>query len=414
MLFNYLSRTISYLPKFITALCLYLALSIPAHFPKEALLQNASGADDVTSTFSQFRQLKETPEVILVGSSLMRSPIYCTDFKHIPSTPPFKHYHYAKWLEKQLSLNDLKPWHCFNLAVDGSMTSDVFLVCNKLLYGKQTPKLIIYGISPQAFSGAYYYSETNTPSFQLLFEPYDCLTLSNFYTSTWQERLNLYFNQLISLYRERSIYLSKMVALQTNMLAKSDNEISPIAKKIELEHKLKMSGLQILVSDENSANQNQSQNSKLTKYPGQVTALANCHVKCRLDWNPQLNQERFDKQGACLNALSKLVTERDITLLLVNMPLTKENLDKIPQSVKDDYRKYLANYAVRKNTFFLDLGEDHHTFDRSCFMDSMHLNDNGGDKFIPILASWFANVYLTPNQHSNANKLASVSAHNPQ
>ena len=391
MLLNNPFPTISCLPRFIIALCLYLAVSIPARFPKEALLLISHNVSDAISTFSQFRQLKETPEVILVGSSLMRSPFYCTDAKHIPSTPPFRPYHYTKWLEKQLSLHSSKRLHCFNLAVDGSMTSDVYLICNKLLFGKWAPKIIIYGISPQAFSGAFYYSETSTPSFQLLFEPQDCLALSNFYTTTWQEQLNLYFSQFLSLYRERTVYLSKALTRTTTILGKRNQEISPIAKSIELEHKLRMSGLQIFIpAAERYANENRTKIIKPSEYPGQVTSLTNGLEKYRLDEDPQLDQKRFDKQGACLQALLKLAAQRNITILLVNMPLNKENLDKIPQSVKDNYKKYLEACVGEKNAYLLDLTEDHRTFDQSCFMDSMHLNATGGDKLISIIASWFA------------------------
>ena len=75
-----------------------------------------------------------------------------------------------------------------------------------------------------------------------------------------------------------------------------------------------------------------------------------------------------------------------IPLVVVNMPLTKQNRDLIAKPVYDKYYSTVTNLTLTHNTPFIDMDKDG-SFLVSEFFDSTHLNDDGGKKFFELLTA---------------------------
>ena len=97
-----------------------------------------------------FQTAVKHPDIVLVGSSLMRLPFYLTDVTH-SNVLDQEDYYWSRTLQNLLNSNTLTPHSIFDFAIDGSMVSDVYLVHKKFFSGTKAPKWIIYGIAPRDF-----------------------------------------------------------------------------------------------------------------------------------------------------------------------------------------------------------------------------------------------------------------------
>lgn len=94
----------------------------------------------------------------------------------------------------------------------------------------------------------------------------------------------------------------------------------------------------------------------------------------------------FDVQFAFLNRLAEYCQSQGIQLVLVNMPLTRDNVAIMPPGFYDFYMTSVRGAATKYDARFIDLNKPD-VFDQRCFADSVHLNGLGGKKFFEVLSA---------------------------
>lgn len=318
-------------------------------------LQMLSAVDQLNNSY-------QAPKIVLVGSSFMRYPIWHVDRKHSLSAShaSFKTYHSAKWFEQELAKAGENDVGVFSLAMDGAITSDVYLICDKLLKGSRRPNLIIYGIAERDIVMGLFHGERNTPAFKLLFEPEDCQRLGYLFTTNLQERIALELAERLPIYGDRQVLQERAVQLGSC--------VEPYWSAIF--------GL-----------------GSLSFVPPRSYLKAGCLTDrndefiTRFGPSWAMSRRLLENQKTCLNLLSSLAEKRGCFLLLVNMPTASRRPQKTTSY--DEYVHLLHSCARAPNTFLLDLADQDSTFSQECFLkDGGHMNAVGGEKLIVRLTEW--------------------------
>lgn len=96
------------------------------------------------------------------------------------------------------------------------------------------------------------------------------------------------------------------------------------------------------------------------------------------------NKSKIEKNLALLDRLAQVCHKNGAKLYLVKMPLTRENSSLVPAETARGYDASLKAVADRYQCKLVDLRDG---FDHSDFMDTVHLNAQGGEKLQKKLVS---------------------------
>ncbi|MBX9771639.1 MAG: hypothetical protein K2X29_09725, partial [Candidatus Obscuribacterales bacterium] len=92
-----------------------------------------------------------------------------------------------------------------------------------------------------------------------------------------------------------------------------------------------------------------------------------------------------------LEKLMKFAHDSGIEMVLVNMPITKDNMDIMPANFYNIYKKDVLALVGKYNAQIIDLN-DQKRFPKEYFEDSVHLNGLGAVNFFEVLADKFSSV----------------------
>ena len=117
--------------------------------------QDQNGVLRTIDTAMQQYEKTSRPDVVLLGSSLIMSPVWTADFHRFgfPAVQDFYRHHHYKMLEQALTAKGESTKQVFSFAVPGAMVSDMYLVVDKLLKGDKAPPVVVYGVAPPRFYG---------------------------------------------------------------------------------------------------------------------------------------------------------------------------------------------------------------------------------------------------------------------
>ncbi len=313
----------------------------------------------IDSGIQQFK-LSKRPDVVLLGSSLVMSPVWTADFKSLglAAVGSFYTYHKFDMLAKALSPNRAQPCEVFSFAVPGAMVSDMYLVVEKLLCEQKAPSLVVYGIAPRDFMDDLAGGETKTAVFQRLGDVSD-LNRSDFANASFDEKLELVMDRGFYLFGKRTRYQAKYdqfcrkLADRRSAVTKSDDVFATTA------------GVFPLLQDPKIL-----WRKSVDEY----------HMRYQ-----KFNQFQFAKQEQFLKDTLVTCNKRGIQVLLVNMPLTQANLDLMPPGLYDKYLHSVKAIASENSVPLLDLSAD--KFDKRCFYDTVHLNEIGAKALLERLTA---------------------------
>lgn len=315
------------------------------------------------SAVRQFSETKETPSVVLIGSSVLMAPLWSADVRRFSAVPDVYHHHRCLELERMLEKRGLGRQQVFTFALPGLMISDGYLLADKLLRGDKKPRLLVYGLAPRDFMDDLLTGETRTVVFQRLMDLSDLPRLGDLYLSTPKEKMDFIFNNVVYLYGKRWRYQDKM----THLWKRTFGRILP----------------QTAGADEGDGAQVEQQfllgqNRKL------VWAKSIEEYGARYK---HFNRAQFSKQEHFLEALLQESGKRDINVVLVNMPLTTDNLNLMPAGFYSNYISAVRTLADKYGAPLLNLQEDR-GYKSGSFYDTVHLNDVGGQRFLSALCNW--------------------------
>jgi hypothetical protein len=341
---------------------------------------------------NEYTAQTKNPDVVLMGSSLIMIPITLVEADHSnKQIDSVKHYR-STCLEDGLANTSSQPHKTsvtvFNFALPGSMVSDQYMVASSLFKDKQKPKLLVLGLTLRDFVDSGVECAASTPTYQF-FKHYfedkaqDDLSLVALQTSKiwqgvtekaqdWMDR-NLYLSgkRLAAQYLNNAFWQEKISGVTHGKEKLDDNLVVAPSKDM----------MDSLFGD--------------AVEPGQF--LFTPYATAPYQDNTREYRRRFKDYDPAKLAiqeefLSKLMAHckaQNIEVMIVNMPLTPQNMALMPDG---SYEKYLAStssLAQANGCRFVDLNNGN--FGLENFKDTAHMNSAGGKKLVESIVGSIKN-----------------------
>lgn len=293
---------------------------------------------------------KHFPCVMIFSSSLMMTPALFADSKYcgVPAGPlneTYKSYLGFQCLENALNQKFL----ILNMAAPALMISENVLFLETILSRGYLPKIIILAIAPRDFIDRTVGPFQESPTADILI---DRLTGENVFNSAMplslRARLFILARRHFPLFkfraRLRDVFESLISSRSTSppiIATLSDIRLDESRQKEDLEY-------------------------------------------YRKRYLP-IDMNRWQRETACLREFKQICEHKNISLILLAMPLSKPNYVLLPSAFRELYRnelKALANCPGRVK--LVDLTQDDN-FTPEDFTDSVHLRSDGGLKLTGVL-----------------------------
>lgn len=307
-----------------------------ADFPFVAKLARHINLGDevaIDSAVTEFTQRKRHPDVVIMGSSLMIYPFWSTDmdFDPIGTTPNVLRHHRANVLQNKLQESGCAGITVDSLATPLQMVSDAYFYAWKYLRGPHKPRVLVLGLSPRDFFDADFASSGSTLNFNArsnLWVDRQCVPL---YLPSWTALADYAWCRISFLYDKRS-YIRRYFL------------------------------------------QRFCQDPSVTMAHG--TQCANGLNKYKRRYR-NISRAQLMPQMTFLNRLSKLCHDREIRLVVVNMPLPAVHMQLFPPHFYDQFTLELDSSAKSNRFQLLDLGHSRE-FPETDYCDVAHMNKLGG------------------------------------
>ncbi|PWT95459.1 MAG: hypothetical protein C5B53_11460 [Candidatus Melainabacteria bacterium] len=377
--------------RFIWAFLIYIVLGRSLAFLQVDSGNSVRSGEHTWTTWAieHFSKLAAAPQVVLLGSSLMLTPINLADAQVLDRTLDGSQHHESAYFSKLMENLTGRHVQTFNFALPGEMPSDAFLITKLLLKGDKKPELIVYGVGPRDFMDNLLASPTSTDPYHYLAKLDDNALGETRVNGSWDERLDGFLGKINYPYGKReeitecvSLFLDKLTeGLLPESIRSRQITNQQLHTMLPLYHPMSIAVGECLFSP-------------LTKQTSSVFKDNVDEYKRRygtLKWQMFLSQLKY--LADCLEIARKQGTD----VVIVSMPITKVNRSLIPSLAWNAYKRSLRVVATSKGARFVDLDESKE-FSDADFGDTVHLNTVGGIKLIQlIVADILQQNHLTMN-----------------
>jgi hypothetical protein len=320
-----------------------------------------------------FRHQKTCPDVVLLGSSLLMHVLNSGDAEYLKLPQNEVYHHKSFMLEDLLRKRTGVKVNSFAFAIAGTMASDAYALSTTLFRQEHKPKVIIYSIAPRDFIDNTLASPASTETFRLMSQ------LGGVKDVNWRARSGLWekveyvLESSSSLYKHRNYF----VHLQQRY-AKPLLRIAGYKNNDEVHTPFALRRLSLLeMSEDIGANE------RIT-LPGLLTHYTDNSEEYRRRYQP-FKQKEFMTQCMYLEKFLSFCDQQGIEVVMVNMPLTSDNLKLLSPGAYDLYKRTVSALSLQYHSQFIDM-QDTTRFDKSLYCDTAHMTGAGGVKFFKTLA----------------------------
>lgn len=333
-----------------------------------------NAADGVTSTFrvlvtklASFLPSNEQPQIVVLGSSLVLTPAVRCDDKLEGKAPCYERWYYDRYIpeytrstyfQQQLKEKAALNVEIKNLGVASSIMSDQYAIFKLLLAEKKHPQLLILGLAPR-----------------------------DFLDNSQQRHLETPTRMFVKEYEEAPLSLSgakhgfapdELKDLSTRVQHRIDKVFGRIR-----------SGCTELACKLSGHNSRVELNSSPAYVGDRPNRLKDIETYRKL-YNPP-NIKMLEQQSEYLKKLLVEAKQNKIDVLVINMPLTKENIASLDSRANEAYVAMLERTTRENGGQFLNIGSTNPEYSLSDFEDCCHLNSRGGETFYRQLISFMSN-----------------------
>ncbi len=365
-------------------LLILLVLDVAIVYGKPLRYLNATNLtginqNPIVAKLKEFLDSSRNPDVIVVGSSLALVPAVRLDDKFHGVPTRYDHwygrnhvleYDKADYLAHLLGEKAGRTIDVANLGVVASLMSDHYLVIDKALSAGKRPKLIICMVAPRDFMDNLRHEIDKTPVYSILadFRSIRDLLANNpkperifeFVVSNgWSfYRIKSDVKTIVTTWachgldRQASLFLANKFAGQKA----NPNDVymaGPITGVLDKVKPVYEAGPNTLVD--------------LERYKNVYLPV---------------NKKMIAEQVPYLERMLKRAGEEHVAVVLVDSPLTKENLALLPAVEVADYKQRLKDMSARYGALLVESPDEYSLAD---FEDSCHMNAQGGGKFYDVL-----------------------------
>lgn len=346
--------------------------------------------------------------VLLLGSSLVVAPaLQC---EAIFTGKEFKRFHqrrltsFENYLERSLvkeagsSANtNSSVVRSYCLAMGGQMASDAFLVAKEVLPASSEATAgtsIVYGIAPRDFQDNLFPRIDASPIFRIFANAADLPQLFHSEPAmTSVDRTSACGERLSSLYRYRTDWQNLFAIRAKRAIEKClpfvvfDKYYDTLALKPQKKGLLPGEAIGTPMVVPNSAIDHADWQTTEAEYKRRYTPVQISRAEAQFDY--------FEK-------LLRLCQERKVNLMVVNMPLSQDNMKALPKSFYKQYLSHAEQLCNQYGVEFVDLNQGQWT-NNSNFVDSVHLKPENSTTFMQKLAKLTAasNLSLALKRNSS-------------
>jgi hypothetical protein len=391
----------SFLHILILLVCADVVLSV--YLPKTNLLWyqrsiNGSNEPFCRKIFEYICSNKD-PQIVMMGSSLLAVPSISCDqayvragqpYHSVPDMFAFSHYKRSEYFKMLLSDKLGKKVDVVNLGMAGTVASDQLLILQKALAFNKKPSVIICTVAPAEFiwnDGCGLDKTRISLAFKSYTWPADNGSLALTADHLRRElawHFELLENELASCKTPMGEYCNKWMHRSDN---KSDNKdqiaahlAAPASVPAPLSSASHLGAPASLPAP--SKDESVAVASKMDAY-GRTNRLEDL-AGFRANY-AKVDTALFNKQLDHFSQLLDLCNQRDIPIVIVNMPLTRYNKELIDKPVYNKYFSAVTEITHNHRIPFIDMDQST-LFTLSDFYDSTHLNEVGGKKLFVALA----------------------------
>jgi hypothetical protein len=323
-----------------------------------------------------FEKEKQAPDIVLLGSSLMMAAFHGGDaaLLNVPQNVAF--HHKSVLLERLLKARFKRDYSTFVFALGGEMASDAYAITASLLTGPKQPKVIIYGIAPRDFMDHALNSAASTEIFKYMSRLGDLSDIAGESRGSLWEMGEYYLGQASFIYNHRPdfIYVQHRLANEAARKVCGYKDMTYVHCPLMIR---KQAFLEL--PEDNGPNE-------VMICPPSDTDLVFIDNSGEYQYrykNPNLKQ--FNGQVGYLERMLKVARNQGIKVILVNMPLTTQNVALMPPHFYADYLTRVTSLSTQYQAQFLDLNKPE-LFPKKYFGDTAHLNVPGGKHFMEVLS----------------------------
>jgi hypothetical protein len=304
-------------------------------------------------------------------------PVSRQDADYLGHEFDYVRHHRSVYLEECLKKRfpGSKNLSCFNFALPGDLVSDDYMVVRGLFHGQHRPRYVMLGISLRDFIDNAVNCPGTTPPFRYLKRFTDIDDLVDLAMPRYWQRIDYHIGKFFYLW-------DKKLDLQVLLDHASKQILTPVLKSISLPSLL------------NDLDYRRHVPSDLHSEVEEGMAIVKPRLPYSFDLNfadyrrrcGSANDGMFRIQTTFLRKLVDLCNQGHIQLIIVNMPLTKENVAIMPNGCYEHYLAVAQSIAKAGGVKFLDLNADQN-FLHGDFYDTAHMNSAGGKKLLDILSN---------------------------
>jgi hypothetical protein len=316
---------------------------------------------------------KTPPDVVLMGSSQMDAAAWGADMHVLHEPIDCVLHRQVISLDKKLSENYARPVKVLNCAIQGAVASDYYMLARALFTGTHKPKLVVVGISPRDFIDNQLASASSTEPFRFFYQYVDAGKLS---AIAFPDPLGRMMGELE--WATNRLPLRRIHAwLEEQMLAMQQAQPATKSKPQE-------SGVMEALAG-----------SAFTVKPGQLVVKDNMtgfwtdNTKEYAKRYRVTNPPSYKIQLSFFGEFLSLLKQENVDVLVVGMPTLPSNRALLPAAFWNSYRQQISLSCREHGASWLDIS-DNDDYRQAEYLDTVHVNDSGGDKLICAFAEAIA------------------------
>ncbi|MFN8555047.1 MAG: hypothetical protein U0103_26565 [Candidatus Obscuribacterales bacterium] len=324
---------------------------------------------------SDFHRQPQTPDVVLLGSSLMLEALNTGDATYLHKAQNVSLHHTSSCLQDDLQAKlGYKP-HTFSFAIAGQMASDAYAIASTLLRGKDKPTTIVYGIAPRDFMDNTLTNVTTTETFRYLARVGDLSKTFAAAKPSFFEVMDRGLENISFIYKHRvDLLCIQQHAFKSLLEGVGHRNLDTYKVPFELRRIALKDLLEDVASNE----------TMVCPYGDPPVPYLDNLAEYRQRY-AHMNARMFETQLGYLEQLLQYGKEQNINVVLINMPLTSDNVALMPPGFYHDYLTQIQTLSAKYDSKLIDMNLPG-TFNRGYFADSAHLNGLGGMRFFELLS----------------------------
>lgn len=316
-------------------------------------------------------KLNKAPDVVYVGSSLFMHPLTMQDARYLNRPIDYVDHHRSIYTEDKISEKLLidKPI-CFNAGLPGNMVSDDWILIETLLKEDKVPKVIILGLTARDFFDCSVKYPAATPVFKYLSRLIDVEPIIDLAMPNLWERTDHAVAKIVYLWGNKP-------NVQTLLAENAKQMFLPLTDAICGGRQFSEAQREELLTMNINA---QLERGWMVEPPDRDRDF----VDNRREYTKRYRSRRpqmWNAQKEFFQRLLNTASDRNIQLVVVNMPITNLNVDMLPSGVYADYLEMVKTMTESKGFRFADLQDDNR-FPGHFYYDTVHMNSRGGKELV--------------------------------